>query len=320
MQSTTQFDLKNLNLQQVGAVEKHMDHEPNVNHRNKTINFAMSKYNTHVMPGDINQLLNAIYMPEIEARDLKMRKQVESDDSKLTEKQYNEMRVNGPRDYLKKKTPAVGVVLGVGSSETTQEMLSDLGIEYGFESVTDENGASYKRIKFMRDEDAELWSDLNREACMHALNEFSQRAGFEVVKASFHADEIPQHMHIVALKHGEKRKKTGKVSTSLNSCVKKFLGNDAVDNNRKNLKTMNRLVADSLIDGFNLALAKKGITQHVDLERLRAKGGLDMDARKALNAENERLAGIQKDLVQRKKQLEEEEATFEAYKRWWEEQ
>lgn len=305
MEITVQMNIKSASLSEAGHLTRHNTHDLDTDHRNRSLDPALHDLNCveHLRP--LDAVLGEVYGPEIEDRNRGLKQAFA--DGKLTLARYEERRVSSPREYLEKKRPVASFVLGVGSAEHTKFMLSALGMSYHTESVTDETGAQYDRVRFDSKADAEAWSAINYEACEAVRAKLEKRPGFELVGSAFHADEVPQHMHLTAVKHGARSKKTGKVSSSLDSSVVEFLGTDATGDPRENLRLFREVTDRLLLEAFQEALEKRGFELDVSLVRTGAESGLSMDARKALLDREKAISARERELDERKESLDQKE-------------
>lgn len=297
MEMTAQVNIQNATLKEGGAYQKHNEHDEDINHKNLNIDFDMKQYNKHwENEKSEHEILEDVFGAEIKAKNEKLTKQFV--EGKISQKRYEERQINNVEEYLEKKNPLASLVVGLGSAEKTEEFLQALDISYHKVNELDENHNNYPRLIIDDEDDRERWSSLMDDCTNKVLERLNESNSLIPVSADFHADEMPQHLHIVCVKNGPKSNKSGKVSTNLNNCIKDFLGDKATSSNQQNMALLNKELANLMVDELNDQI--KDRVGDVNLSRTGKASGLTMDARKELKARESNLKQ-QEEFVERLK-------------------
>lgn len=276
--STTAVDFASRKTTRFGQIRMHLRHEEKVNHKNKNIDFSLTKYNStkaidntpegrkewNRIKKTIHKLHNEFFKDLVEEHDKKQVKE---------SRKYKTVS-----NYLKGK-------------KYEREMLAQFGSE-------DSNIELREKLNLSKEE----YAQISNNALTKYVKSFIERNGkyFKVGAIANNVDEkLPHtHMQVFPMAYNEK----GKPTYSLNAAVKCTLEDNGIDtkgkSHQQNMVTFRGVEDDIIANCFDEAFKEKGIDVDIKLVRKHSKiTGLPHEARIALNK-------ARKELKQKKKTLD----------------
>lgn len=282
MEVTATIDLRPATSSEVGAYDRHVEHDPNENHANKMIVKSDRELNVYHVLNDENQVLKEQYGDYLAERNAKLENDFKagkiSTDQYTSRKQTVQEYVNGSNGSKEKKA-YTSAVLTVADGETQKDMLDKLGWDYQMIGVGDQqkNGKyEHYRPQLTGAKQRETWSRLWDMTYTQTAKDIDNDS-FRVISVATNLDEGGgAHAHLKFVNMGQTA--GGKPSTTMNGALKAMYdGKDSRDNLRKFRDQFDPL----MIDNFNKSAETLGLNLHLDMIRTREAGSVDMPTYKA---------------------------------------
>lgn len=301
---------------------KHMDHNPEKNHSNKSIQSDLTHLNEHaVLNGTLDETLDKTYSDYINDYNTNLKLQKAA--GKLSDYNYKRRLKTVDSETGGDKTPAVDIIATLGNVDTTIKLLDSLKIPYTMRHYIDENNNQVSEPRVLPDGEQQ-WANLHNMVLEEYAYWIDENTAFNVAQMWTHLDEWSPHAHIEAVTNGHT--KSGKLSSNLNNAISESLEMNGItpsNDTRDNFRKFRKLTDSALVDHYNTVLKQYG----VDLTMIRTgrHGGQSMEEYKAGRAKAKQLKELQAKLDNQKKQqnarqqlLEEREKKLSDEKKRWE--
>ena len=316
MEMTMTTDLKSATKSQVAAVQRHVEHDPDVNHENIQIVPEDTELNTYHRLYDDDEVLQQHYGKWIDDRNAKNEEDFKN--GKITAERYVERKqtvqqfISGSNGSQPKKV-MTNIVVTPGSLETLPELYDLMGLNWKMVRVAKGTKDEHDRPTVVGDADREKlkqFYDSYGLALAKSLNKSQDGMVITTVATNLDEGGAP-HIHMGAVNTGISDK-TGKPVASLNAAIlttlpkdlwqwttrhnKRTGEDDKVPSNKANLAAWRDVVDNGAMDVFNDELSKlggfggAGAPKHIDMVRLGDTGSVTMaqyKAQKALDAQRE---------------------------------
>lgn len=322
MEATSTFHIQPATAKAVKANDRHNQHSDDTEHSNTQLVRADRELNHHTIFHEEDEVLEVQYGDYLRERNAKLDEQflkntISSEQRNERQQTINEY-LNGANGSRAKKAYTEGVMT-VGSLEIQEDLLKQLGFDYRMITVgSKEKGTQHEKPQLTDPAQRRKWSELFHQTYLKTAEQIDQLEGFSVLSVDTHMDEggEPQ-AHIKMLNMGQT--KSGKPSASTNSAVKDCLGDLAVKDTRKNLKTFRKHVDSATINNFNETAHDMGFSNvNLELVRTGAKGGKDMDDYQQYKQQKDRLEELREQnkaseskLTQREQYLQQREDSYQ---------
>ena len=298
---------------QVSAIQRHVDHNPNVTHKNTQIVTADRELNTYHRFYDDDDILQKHYGAWINDRNAKNHKDFM--EGKISANRYEErsQTVSGfiaGNNGSKAKKAYTNIVVTPGSLETLPQLYKLLGVNWEMQKVgngkeqhdrpTVIGDASRKKVKdFYDNYSVALAKHLNKS-----------QTGMVITTAATNLDEggVP-HIHMGAVNMGVSEK-TGKPVASLDAAIlsslpdnlkvthkrhnKKTGKDEDVPSSKDNMSAWRDVVDNDAMTVFNHEISKVKVkSEDISLVRLGTNGSTTMAQYKAQKALEEQAAELE---------------------------
>lgn len=300
METTSTVTIRKYSVGAMRQLEsKHMDHDPEKNHSNKSIQSDLTHLNEHVvLNGSLNELLDKTYSDYINDYNTNLKLQKAA--GKLSDYNYKRRLKTVDSETGGDKTPAVDIIATLGNVDTTIKLLDSLKIPYTMRHYIDENNNQVSEPHVLPDGEQQ-WANLHNMVLEEYAYWIDENTAFNVAQMWTHLDEWSPHAHIEAVTNGHT--KSGKLSSNLNNAISESLEMNGItpsNDTRDNFRKFRKLTDSALVDHYNTVLKQYG----VDLTMIRTgrHGGQSMEEYKAGRAKAKQLKELQAKLNNQKKQ------------------
>lgn len=281
MEVTATNDYKSSTTGKAKAMEKHAEHEPDVQHSNESIYSPDTVLNVSSKM-DLDKVLTKRYQAMIDKRNERVQKLV---DNKKISKPEGKRRTQTVKSYLnggtKPKQCVTTLITTLGNKQTTEQIIQKLG----YQTKTVKLKSGDEKLVLTNSEQRKHWREFWNNTFFNTVKDcYGKGSGFIVTAFQTNLDEFTPHAHVQLVNAGLTN--GGKISYSFNSAVKSFLksnGKQPLKDNRKNLASAREIADGSLIENANRQaklMASKGYTEFADLDfelkRTGGKHGLSM--------------------------------------------
>ena len=323
MDTTSTMNLQRYTVGESHQLEaKHMEHDPNLNHSNKSIQPDLTHLNEHVVVnGSLDDTLKQTYSDFINDYNQQLKLQKES--GKLSDYNYQKRLKTLDGETGGKKKPVVEIVSTLGNVDSTLQLLDMLKIPHNTRYYVDENNNQVAE-PHVQPSGEQQWANINNMAMEEYINWFNENTAFNIAQGWTHLDEWSPHIHMEAVVAGHTA--SGKLSSNPNNAIRESLEMNGItpsNDTRDNLRKFRKLTDTRLIAFYNNALSQYNI--NLSLVRSGRHGGQTMTDYKADQA---KLHQIQNDRLKLNKQknqqnarqqlLEEREKRLSDEKKRWE--
>lgn len=323
MDTTSTMNLQRYTVGESHQLEaKHMEHDPNLNHSNKSIQPDLTHLNEHVVVnGSLDDTLKQTYSDFINDYNQQLKLQKES--GKLSDYNYQKRLKTLDGETGGKKKPVVEIVSTLGNVDSTLQLLDMLKIPHNTRYYVDENNNQVAE-PHVQPSGEQQWANINNMAMEEYINWFNENTAFNIAQGWTHLDEWSPHIHMEAVVAGHTA--SGKLSSNPNNAIRESLEMNGItpsNDTRDNLRKFRKLTDTRLIAFYNNALSQYNI--NLSLVRSGRHGGQSMTDYKADQA---KLQQIQNDRLKLNKQknqqnarqqlLEEREKRLSDEKKRWE--
>lgn len=323
MDTTSTMNLQRYTVGESHQLEsKHMEHDPNLNHSNKSIQPDLTHLNEHVVVnGSLDDTLKQTYSNFINDYNQQLKLQKES--GKLSDYNYQKRLKTLNGETGGKKKPVVEIVSTLGNVDSTLQLLDMLKIPHNTRYYLDENNNQVAE-PHVQPSGEQQWANINNMAMEEYINWFNENTAFNVAQGWTHLDEWSPHIHMEAVVAGHTA--SGKLSSNPNNAIRESLEMNGItpsNDTRDNLRKFRKLTDTRLVAFYNNALSQYNI--NLRLIRSGRHGGQPMTDYKADQA---KLKQIQNDRLKLNKQknqqnarqqlLEEREKKLSDEKKRWE--
>ena len=323
MDTTSTMNLQRYTVGESHQLEaKHMEHDPNLNHSNKSIQPDLTHLNEHVVVnGSLDDTLKQAYSDFINDYNQQLKLQKES--GKLSDYNYQKRLKTLDGETGGKKKPVVEIVSTLGNVDSTLQLLDMLKIPHNTRYYVDENNNQVAE-PHVQPSGEQQWANINNMAMEEYINWFNENTAFNIAQGWTHLDEWSPHIHMEAVVAGHTA--SGKLSSNPNNAIRESLEMNGItpsNDTRDNLRKFRKLTDTRLIAFYNNALSQYNI--NLSLVRSGRHGGQSMTDYKADQA---KLHQIQNDRLKLNKQknqqnarqqlLEEREKRLSDEKKRWE--
>lgn len=323
MDTTSTMNLQRYTVGESHQLEsKHMEHDPNLNHSNKSIQPDLTHLNNHiVVNGSLDDTLKQTYSDFIDNYNQQLKLQKES--GKLSDYNYQKRLKTLNGETGGKKKPVVEIVSTLGNVDSTLQLLDMLKIPHNTRYYLDENNNQVAE-PHVQPSGEQQWADINNMAMEEYINWFNENTAFNIAQGWTHLDEWSPHIHMEAVVAGHTA--SGKLSSNPNNAIRESLEMNGItpsNDTRDNLRKFRKLTDTRLIEFYNDALSQYNI--NLSLVRSGRHGGQSMTDYKADQAKLKQIQNDRLKLNKQKKQqnarqqlLEEREKKLSDEKKRWE--
>lgn len=323
MDTTSTMNLQRYTVGESHQLEaKHMEHDPNLNHSNKSIQPDLTHLNEHVVVnGSLDDTLKQTYSDFINDYNQQLKLQKES--GKLSDYNYQKRLKTLDGETGGKKKPVVEIVSTLGNVDSTLQLLDMLKIPHNTRYYVDENNNQVAE-PHVQPSGERQWANINNMAMEEYINWFNENTAFNVAQGWTHLDEWSPHIHMEAVVAGHTA--SGKLSSNPNNAIRESLEMNGItpsNDTRDNLRKFRKLTDTRLIEFYNDALSQYNI--NLSLVRSGRHGGQSMTDYKADQAKLQQIQNDRLKLNKQKKQqnarqqlLEEREKKLSDEKKRWE--
>lgn len=303
MDTTSTMNLQRYTVGESHQLEsKHMEHDPNLNHSNKSIQPDLTHLNNHiVVNGSLDDTLKQTYSDFINNYNQQLKLQKES--GKLSDYNYQKRLKTLNGETGGKKKPVVEIVSTLGNVDSTLQLLDMLKIPHNTRYYLDENNNQVAE-PHVQPSGEQQWADINNMAMEEYINWFNENTAFNIAQGWTHLDEWSPHIHMEAVVAGHTA--SGKLSSNPNNAIRESLEMNGItpsNDTRDNLRKFRKLTDTRLIAFYNDALSQYNI--NLSLVRSGRHGGQSMTDYKADQA---KLQQIQNDRLKLNKQKKQQQA------------
>lgn len=282
MEATSTIDLRPATSSEMGAYDRHVEHDPAENHDNKMIVQSDRDLNNYHVINDENSALKDQYGNYLAERNAKL--EIDFKSNKISSEQYTS-RKQSVQEYVhgsngsKEKKIYTSAVLTVADGDTQRNMLDKLGWDYDMIGVGEQNKNGefeHYRPQLKDVKQRETWSRLWDSTYTQTAKDISNDS-LRVISVATNLDEGGgAHAHVKFLNMGHTDK--GKPSTTMNGALKEMFLNK---NSRENLRQFRATYDPLMIANFNKSAEALGLDLHLDMIRTREAGAADMPTYKA---------------------------------------
>lgn len=280
MQITANNDYVPRQVGKAKAMEKHAEHEPDVQHSNESI-YAPDRGLNASAKGDLDKTLTRRYQKMIDERNARVQKLV---DAKKISKPEGERRKQTVKSYLdgaKPKQCVTTLVSTLGNKQTTEQLIKQLG----YQTKTVKLKSGDEKQVLTNSEQRKHWREFWNNTFFNTVKDcYGKNSGFIVTAFQTNLDEFTPHAHVQLVNAGKTA--GGKISYSFNAALNSFLkknGEAPLKDNRKRMSKTREITDSILIENANKQaklMAAKGCPEfadlHFELKRTGGKHGLSM--------------------------------------------
>lgn len=325
MEITMTTDLQPATKSQVAAVQRHVEHDPNEDHKNDQIVSSDTELNTFHRLYDDDDVLQQHYGKWIDERNAK--NEADFKNGKITAVRYEE-RKQTVQEFIagsngsKPKKAMTNIVVTPGSLETLPDIYNLLGVHWEMQKVG-KGKEKHDRPTVIGDADREKVKQFYDSFGMELAKSLnSSQDGMVITTVATNLDEGgAPHIHMGAVNMGVSDK-TGKPVASLDAAIqttlpdslrqwttrhnKKTGNDDKIPSAKGNMREWRDIFDNGATDVLTETLQRYGVSEKLDMVRLGDTGSVTMaqyKAQKALDAQREQQQRRQVALDQQENEL-----------------